>query len=224
MAEPHENHDITGPAKPAEFSDWNPSVRELIEAVKDEDHPHHTEAVKRNQEIAERMKPLLASIKPPTVTFPESISRLISDSAAASIAKSAADFSRQIDMTEQVKNTLASQLHVSQPVLHAQVPNMDDYAASIEEALEEKRQAEEERIEREEKSIELLQAMTAQITESNRQISQLSAGLEKINSSLQESDESAASAHKSAMCVGWLTFTVSALTLIASIVFFMFGD
>lgn len=38
--------------------EWDPSLAELIEAVENEDHPHHDQAVKRNWELAERMKPL----------------------------------------------------------------------------------------------------------------------------------------------------------------------
>lgn len=43
--------------------EWAPSLTKLIEAVENEDHPHHDQAVKRNRELAERMKPLLETLK-----------------------------------------------------------------------------------------------------------------------------------------------------------------
>ena len=49
--------------------EWNPSLAELIEAVEDEDHLHHDEAVKRNRELAERMRPLLDSFKGTSAIF-----------------------------------------------------------------------------------------------------------------------------------------------------------
>lgn len=47
----------------APSDEWDPSRIELIEAVENEDHPHHDQAVKRNRELAERMKPLLETLK-----------------------------------------------------------------------------------------------------------------------------------------------------------------
>lgn len=45
------------------LDEWDPSLAELIEAVENEDHPHHDQAVKRNREMAERMRPLLEPLK-----------------------------------------------------------------------------------------------------------------------------------------------------------------
>lgn len=43
--------------------EWDPSRIVLIEAVENEDHPHHGQAVKRNRELVKQMKPLLETLK-----------------------------------------------------------------------------------------------------------------------------------------------------------------
>jgi len=43
--------------------EWDPLLAKLIEAVENEDHLHHDQAVKRNREMAERMKPLPETLK-----------------------------------------------------------------------------------------------------------------------------------------------------------------
>ncbi|MDO4928645.1 MAG: hypothetical protein Q3976_06235 [Corynebacterium sp.] len=49
-----------------EPENWSPSLGELIEAVEDESHPHHAEAVKRNQELAAKMRPTLERLQAST--------------------------------------------------------------------------------------------------------------------------------------------------------------
>lgn len=201
-------------------SAWQPNFRELIEAVEDESHPYHEEAVRRNQELAAKMKPLMHSMRVPLQEFSKSIGDSFKSLGIVKLTESLDNGNQcgiagtQFLGTTVFKPEFLKSLETNFTVNVAPVRELPRISYDL-------MQNGNERIEREKQSIELLTAMVAQITELNRRVDGLSVGINDVNSSIQNSDENASKFNKSSIRVGVATLVFTILTLVASALFFV---
>ena len=182
--------------------EWDPSLDELIEAVENEDHPHHDQAVMRNRELAERMKPLssiLASMRGPS-------------EAVRVIFGTSGPINRAIGQGEDLMPHFSADFSSS---LNA------EELRGFQELGEERRAEEEQRIEREKTSVELLQSVVSQIVETNRRISNLNALLSAVGAAVENSDANAAEGHKHAIRLGRATLIATAIGIAVPFVIFI---
>ncbi len=200
--------------------EWDPSLDELIEAVENEDHPHHDQAVMRNRELAERMKPLssiLASMRGPSEAV-----RVMNDESVGKMMAANIDLSTLFGTSGPIKRAIG-QGEDLMPHFSA------DFSSSLnaeelrgfQELGEERRAEEEQRIEREKTSVELLQSVVSQIVETNRRISNLNALLSAVGAAVENSDANAAEGHKHAIRLGRATLIATAIGIAVPFVIFI---
>lgn len=194
--------------------EWNPSLAELIEAVEDEDHLHHDEAVKRNRELAERMRPLLDSFKGTSAIISPTLTEQFQGFALPAVKLPKMDLSpilntQQADeLMEQYRARVKGLSALTSPQISSEL------ACSIE-------RIQEERLEREKRAEDLLESMVAQITETNRRIEKVAAGVDAVNDSVINLDKSSSVAHRSSMRLNWAVLIVSILGIGITILLFV---
>jgi len=202
-----------------EPEDWNPSIDELIDAVEDESHPRHEEAIELNRESAKRMKPLLDSLKASTAPIASGLSEAFKVVVPKIDIPEVSQIVNQIDPVEDAVKPIQFRSRTIDSWNFNAQEHIDAVIEARDAQIEEKKAREE----REIQTLELLQAMVSQITESNTKISELSAGLDTINESLVNSDNKAADAHKGEMRLGWATFLGTISSVFATVIVFLLG-
>ena len=195
--------------------EWNPSLAELIEAVEDEDHLHHDEAVKRNRELAERMRPLLDSFKGTSATFSPALTKQLQGFALPAVKLPKMDLSPILKATQQAEELMEQQRARVKGLSALTSPQISsELACSIQ-------RIQEERVEREKRAEDLLESMVAQVTETNRRMEKVAAGVNAVNDSVINLDKSSSVAHRSSMRLNWAVLFVSILGTVVTILLFV---
>lgn len=88
----------------AHLDEWNPSLAELIGAVENKDHLHHDHAVKRNRELAERMKPLSSIVA--SMRGPSEAVRVMSDESVGKMMAANIDLSTLFGTSGLIKKAI----------------------------------------------------------------------------------------------------------------------
>ena len=200
--------------------EWDPSLDELIEAVENEDHPHHDQAVMRNRELAARMKPLSSIVA--SMWGPSEAVRVMSDESVGKMMAANIDLSTLFGTSGPIKRAIGQGDDL--------IPHFSaDFSSSLNaeelpcvQGIGEKWRAEkEQRIEREKASVELLQTMVSQIVETNRRISELNVQLSAVGAALENSDANAAEGHKHAIRLGRATLIATGIGIAVPFVIFI---
>ena len=194
----------------ARSDEWNPSLAELIEAVENEDHLHHDEAVKRNRELAERMRPLLDSFKGTSAIFSPTLTKQLQGFALPAVKLPKMDLSPILKATQQADELLEQN--------KARVKGMSALTSELACSIQ---QIQEERIEREKRAADLLESMVAQITETNRRFEEVAAGVDAVNHSLINLDKNSSAAHRSSMRLNWAVLGAAILGTLITILLFV---
>ena len=195
--------------------EWNPSLAELIEAVEDEDHLHHDEAVKRNRELAERMRPLLDSFKGTSAIFSPTLTKQLQGFALPAVKLPKMDLSPILKATQQADELMEQHRARMKGLSALASPQISsELACSIQ-------RLQEERVEREKRAEDLLESMVAQITETNRRIEKVAAGVGAVNDSVINLDQNSSVAHRSSMRLNWAVLFVSILGTVITILLFV---
>ena len=194
----------------ARSDEWNPSLAELIEAVENEDHLHHDEAVKRNRELAERMRPLLESFKGASATFSPNLTKHLRGFPLPAVKLPKMDLSPILKATQQADELLEQN--------KARVKGMSALTSELACSIQ---QIQEERIEREKSAADLLESMVAQITETNRRFEEVAAGVDAVNHSLINLDKNSSAAHRSSMRLNWAVLGAAILGTLITILLFV---
>lgn len=195
--------------------EWNPSLAELIEAVEDEDHLHHDEAVKRNRELAERMRPLLDSFKGTSDIFSPTLTKQLQGFALPAVKLPKMDLSPILKATQQADELMEQHRARVKGLSALTSPQISsELARSIQ-------RIQEERVEREKRAEDLLESMVAQVTETNRRMEKVAAGVNAVNDSVINLDKSSSVAHRSSMRLNWAVLIVSILGIGITILLFV---
>lgn len=195
--------------------EWNPSLAELIEAVEDEDHLHHDEAVKRNRELAERMRPLLDSFKGTSAIFLPALTKQLQGFALPAVKLPKMDLSPILKATQQADELMEQHRARVKGLSALTSPQISsELACSIQ-------RIQEERVEREKRAEDLLESMVAQVTETNRRMEKVAAGVNAVNDSVINLDKSSSVAHRSSMRLNWAVLFVSILGTVVTILLFV---
>lgn len=195
--------------------EWNPSLAELIEAVEDEDHLHHDEAVKRNRELAERMRSLLDSFKGTSAIFSPTSTKQLQGFALPAVKLPKMDLSPIQKATQQADELMEQHRARVKGLPALASPQISsELACSIQ-------RIQEGRVEREKRAEDLLESMVAQITETNRRIEKVSAGVDAVNHSLINLDKNSSAAHRSSMRLNWAVLGAAILGTLITILLFV---
>ena len=200
--------------------EWDPSLAELIEAVENEEHPHHDQAVTRNRELAERMKPLSSIVA--SMRGPSEAVRVMNDESVGKMMAANIDLSTLFGTSGLVKRAIGQgeDLIPHFPADFSSSLNAEELRC-FQEIGEERRAEEEQRIEREKASLELLQSMVSQIVETNRRISELNAQLSTVGAAVENSDVNAVEGHKHAIRLGRATLIATGIGIAVPFVIFI---
>lgn len=200
--------------------EWDPSLTKLIEAVENEDHPHHDQAVKRNRELAERMKPLSSIVA--SMWGPSEAVRVMNDESVGKMMAANIDLSTLFGASGLIERAIGQgedfKSHFS-----ADCSSLLDAEElpCFQEIGEERRAEEEQRIEREKVSVELLQTMVSQIVETNRRISELNVQLSAVGAAVENSKADAAEGNKHAIRLGRATLIATGIGIAVPFVIFV---
>lgn len=186
------------------------TLREMQQAIEDETHPRHEEAVRRNKELVEQLRPALESLQKTVIAqsgITESMAKFQS-TIAASMPK--IDIPRfvmpKVDMPSLVETQVAlpSFRNYQAEMLRTMQENEDRLAEATREMAEERaeRMAIEDR--RAEQTLDVLVSMDAKL-------SQLDSRIESVDTRIATGNTSSSNVAK------W-TIAVAALTLLATIV------
>lgn len=199
----------------AHSDEWNLSLAELIEAVENEDHLHHDEAVKRNRELAERMRPRLESFKGASATFSPNLTKHPRGFPLPAVKLPKMDLSSILEATQQADELLEQNKARVKGMPALTSPQITtELACSLQ-------QIQEERIEREKRAADLLESMVAQITETNRRFEEVAAGVDAVNHALINLDKNSSAAHRSSMRLNWAVLGAAILGILITILLFV---
>ncbi|MBD3688947.1 hypothetical protein H8R18_05240 [Nanchangia anserum] len=181
------------------------TLRELQEALEDESHPRHVEAVQRNKELAERLRPAIDSLQQ-TMIEQTGIKEL-QKTMAASVPKvmPSIDLSKltgpAVDKPEfDFMNSAIEQYQRQQRLIREAEEEFQRVTNAIADARAERQEMEDQRARQ---TLDVLISMDARLVQLNSRIEGVDARIEASNTS-------------SSKGAGW-TITVAVLTLLATI-------
>lgn len=186
------------------------TLREMREAIEDETHPRHEEAVQRNKELAEQLRPAMEKLQKTVMAqsgFAESMAKIQSTIAASMPKVDMARFvAPKVDFPsfDPTPVTLPPVRNYQAEMLRTMRENEERLAEATREMAEERaeRMAIEDR--RAEQTLDVLVSMDAKL-------SQLDSRIESVDSRIATGNTSSSNVAK------W-TIAVAALTLLATIV------
>ncbi|MDU4287734.1 MAG: hypothetical protein E7I43_08695 [Actinomyces sp.] len=183
---------------------WEGSLKELLEALEDESHPRHAQAVKENERLAARMMPSLEALKKTVGVQIQGLEAL--KEVTAPFAKVSERITSQIKVLDFMEQTRA---------IVEQASGRQHTFENLSETLTQRQRVETERAEREaetaSKQLEVTTAMAAGIQQLTQQMKEMTGSMGDVAANVKEGNESS---HKASIC----TIVLAALTLAASIV------
>lgn len=177
-----------------EAGDSDMTMRELQEALKDDAHLRHAEAVEVNKEIMAKLNPALAKLRQ-SVLGPQTKAIRGAFQGGVKIPT--------LEISTPITSPAVTQAHLAENIARDQQEWMDEYYESMRQAQETK--AERRRLEddRAEQTLAVLESMDANLR-------QLSTRIASVDTEIQKGNKS------SGRMAGW-TLAVGVLTLIATV-------
>ncbi len=176
------------------------TLRELREAIEDESHPRHAEAVQRNKELAEQLRPAMDRLRQTVFEqsgMKETLARIQAAAVPATSFKMPKFDIAKVDLT----NPVLERQQEWQRSMQEQQRQMQEAAVEVAESRARRQRLEDQRAEQ---TLDVLASMDAHLAQLNGRIESVDAKIEAGNKS-------------SSKVAGW-TILVAVLTLLATVV------
>jgi len=196
------------------------TLREMQEAINDESHPQHEEALRQSKKLADALKPAMQALNERVA---EQISRIrAAVSFDPKVAIQNESFKKIVESTPSITGVIpkvytddASMIPRSaivQPAIESQ------HRRNFEVALDGIADAVQERDERAERQVEMVAAQLDVLRTMAANIQQLNQKMESLDQRIKESNKSAGKASRWAFIVGVSTLIVTIIGLIVTVV------
>ena len=189
------------------------TLREMQEAINDESHPQHEEALRQNKKLADALNPAMQALNERVA---EQISRIkvpvsfdpkmvIQNESFKKIVESTPSITDIIPKVYTDDASVFPKSAIVQPAIESQ------YRRNFEETLDNVADAVQERDERAERQLDVLQTMVANLQQLNQK-------MESVDRRIDESNKSAGKASRWALIVGISTLIVTIIGVIVTMI------
>mgnify|MGYP000855018069 CR=1 FL=1 len=196
------------------------TLREMQEAINDESHPQHEEALRQSKKLADALKPAMQALNERVA---EQISRIkVPVSFDPKVTIQNESFKKIVESTPSITGIIPKvyaddasvfpKSAIVQPAIESQ------YRRNFEETLDNVADAVQERDERAERQVEMAAAQLDVLQTMVANLQQLNQKMESVDRRIDESNKSAGKASRWALIVGISTLIVTIIGVIVTII------
>ena len=196
------------------------TLREMQEAINDESHPQHEEALRQSKKLADALKPAMRALNERVA---EQISRIrVPVSFDPKVAIQNDSFKKIVESTPSITDVIPKvytddalvfpKSAIVQPAIESQYRrNFEEELDGIAEAVQERDERAERQVEMAAAQLDVLQTMVANLQQLNQK-------MESVDRRIDESNKSAGKASRWALIVGISTLIVTIIGVIVTII------
>ena len=196
------------------------TLREMQEAINDESHPQHEEALRQSKKLADALKPAMQALNERVA---EQISRIraavsfdpkvvIQNESFKKIVESTPSITDVIPKVYTDNASVLPRSVIVQPAIESQ------HRRNFEETLDDVADAVRERDERAERQVEMTAAQLDVLQTMAANIQQLNQKMESVDRRIYESNKSAGQASVWTICIGAWTLAITIIGLVVTVV------